>query len=303
MTSLRDYRERISSVTSTRKITSAMKMVAASKLRRMQEQEVEARPYAAGMASMLRRMMKTIPLTPSSPKLLIGTGSDVRHLMVIVTADRGLCGGFNANVIREARATIRELLANDKEVSILCVGRKGYDALRRTYGDKIVAHHTGITGRSRVTFDDVRKITLDILDRFDADGFDVCDLFYSNYKSVLVQIPQAAQLIPFDAERMVDYGREEGDEKTGGEGAAPYSFEPEERTRFKDLLKRNIGVQVFRALLESAAGEQAARMTAMDGATRNAGDMIDALTLHYNRARQAQITKELIEIISGAEAV
>jgi F-type H+-transporting ATPase subunit gamma len=300
MPSLRDYRERISSVKSTRKITSAMKMVAASKLRRMQEHEVEARPYATGLAIMLKRVVDNVLVGPSSPPLLIGTGADATHLVVVITADRGLCGGFNAGIVRRARAHLRDLDVQGKVFKILCVGRKGHDALKRVYPDRIVAHYTGITGRSRVSFADVRRITRDILLGFDAGDFDVCSLVYSNFVNLLRQEPEVAQLIPFNFDRMVDTGVNTKATDDAGPG---YSFEPDRRGRFEDLLRRNLAVQIFRALLESAAGEQAARMTAMDGATRNAGDMIDKLTLYYNRARQAHITKELIEIISGAEAV
>ncbi|HBH26144.1 MAG TPA: F0F1 ATP synthase subunit gamma [Rhodospirillaceae bacterium] len=302
MPSLRDYRDRISSVKSTRKITSAMKMVAASKLRKMQQQEEDARPYATQMAVMLRRILGTVGVGPASPRLLIGTGTDKRYLLIVVTGDRGLCGGFNANVIRMAKTRTRDLEAKGHEVRIMCVGRKGHDALRRIYGPQIVSHFTGVTGRTRVTFGDVRRITVEILDRFDGGEFDICEVVYSDFKSLLVQEPDVAQLIPFQMDHMVDTGTKEPSAPQESV-AVPYNFEPEKQHHFEALLQRNIGVQVFRALLESAAGEQAARMTAMDGATKNAGEMIDKLTLYYNRARQAHITKELIEIISGAEAV
>jgi F-type H+-transporting ATPase subunit gamma len=299
MPSLRDYRDRIKSVKSTRKITSAMKMVAASKLRRAQEQAQASQPYAQTMGEILSRLAQNVTINAASPKLLAGTGSAQKHLLVVVTADRGLCGGFNANVAKEARIKIHALQAEGKEVAIVCVGRKGRDSLNRDYAKLIVHSFRDVYGKNRVEFAQAHKVAQYILEQFQAGKFDVCTLIYSQFKSVLVQAPKAAQLIPF---RM-----EEVKKATGTVDAAkaktPYEFEPEEEEILAKLLPRNLGVQIFRAMLDSAAGEQAARMTAMDSATRNAGEMIKALTLKYNRARQAYITKELIEIISGAEAV
>lgn len=302
MPSLRDFRDRIKSVKSTRKITSAMKMVAASKLRKAQEQAEASQPYAQAMAEMMARVAKNVVISPASSKLLVGTGSDKRHLVVIVTADRGLCGGFNANIAKLARKVIGELKADGKDVSVLCAGRKGRDALRRDHKDKIWHSFTGLTGKSRVEYAEVTKVTDYVLSKFEAGEFDVCTIVYNEFVSVLTQTPTAQQLIPFK----VPEGAGEAEEapKADVKGAiSPYDFEPEEEQILQSLLPKNIGVQIYRALLDSAAGEQAARMTAMDNATRNAGDMINNLTLQYNRARQAHITKELIEIISGAEAV
>ena len=296
MPSLRDYRDRIKSVKSTKKITSAMKMVAASKLRRAQEQAEAAQPYATKMAEMLSRVAATIDPNDSSIPLLAGTGSDQRHLLVVVTGDRGLCGGFNGNLVKEAKAQIKSLTAQGKEVRIVCVGSKGRDLLRRDYKRFIEKTFTGVTGKRAVEYKSADEITQFILDQFAAGLFDVCSVIYNTFVSVMVQAPTAQQLIPFQLPMV-----QEGDKEAGAE--ATYAFEPDEKTILNTLLPKNIGVQIFRSLLDSAAGEQAARMTAMDNATRNAGDMIDDLTLSYNRARQAYITKELIEIISGAEAL
>lgn len=320
MPSLRDYRDRIKSVKSTKKITSAMKMVAASKLKKAQLQAEASQPYAIAMAEMLGRVAKNVNIGPGSSKLLAGTGSDQRHLVVVVSADRGLAGGFNANVIKEARRMIRDLLAAKKDVFIICAGRKARDLLSREFKGRIWESFTGITGKSRVEFADVNKVTELVLDKFNAGEFDVCTLVYNEFKSILTQKPARQQLIPFKLPDEEDVQKEK-DKMAKAEAArqgmrrkktevveeagpiSPYDFEPEEGRILATLLPRNIGVQIFRALLDSAAGEQAARMTAMDSATRNAGDMINRLTLKYNRARQAYITKELIEIISGAEAL
>lgn len=320
MPSLRDYRDRIKSVKSTKKITSAMKMVAASKLKKAQLQAEASQPYAIAMAEMLGRVAKNVVIGPGSSKLLAGTGSDQRHLVVVVSADRGLCGGFNANVIKEARRMIRDLLAAKKDVYVICAGRKARDLLNREFKGRIWDSFTGITGKSRVDFADVNKVTELVLDKFNAGEFDICTLVYNEFKSILTQKPARQQLIPFKLPDEEDLQKEK-DKMAKAEAAkqgmrrkkaeevveagpiSPYDFEPEEGQILATLLPRNIGVQIFRALLDSAAGEQAARMTAMDSATRNAGDMINRLTLKYNRARQAYITKELIEIISGAEAL
>ena len=300
MPSLRDYRDRIKSVKSTKKITSAMKMVAASKLRKAQEQAEAAQPYAQSMADMLARVAKNVVVNEGSSKLLAGTGSDQKHLLVVVTADRGLCGGFNGNLVKEAILKMHELTNEGKDVSVLCVGRKARDAFRRGFASKVVQSFTNIIGSSRVEFAEANKVTEYILEQFDAGEFDVCHLVYNEFVSVLSQKPTVQQLIPF-ALPEGEEAQEDGEQEE--EQISPYAFEPEEEQILKSLLPRNIGVQIFRALLDSSAGEHAARMTAMDNATRNAGEMINDLTLQYNRARQAYITKELIEIISGAEAV
>lgn len=299
MPSLRDYRDRIKSVKSTKKITSAMKMVAASKLRRAQEQAEASQPYAQAMAEMLARLAGNVVINAASPKLLGGTGSDKRHLLIVVTADRGLCGGFNAYAIKEAKNKIASLQKEGKEVSVVCVGRKGYDALNRAYPTLVKKSFRDAFGKNRVEFSSAHNIADYVLAGFERGEFDVCSIVYNEFKSVLVQKPTVPQLIPF----VNDEPSDASDESKDVAVKSPYDFEPGEEEILDKLLPRNISVQIYRAMLDSAAGEQAARMTAMDNATRNAGDMINDLTLAYNRARQAYITKELIEIISGAEAV
>lgn len=297
MPSLKDFRTRIASVKSTRKITSAMKMVAASKLRRAQQQAEASRPYANKMTEMLSRLVSNINIGKDSPFLLGGTGNDQVHLLVVVTADRGLCGGFNAFINRLARQKVRQLTEQGRQVKILCVGRKGRDVLRREYGSMIVHTFEGL-GRKRLSFDDAEQVAHHILGMGGRGEFDVCTVLYNQFKSVIKQEPTAQQLIPLPVQKGAE---ERAEAETGAKAVC--EFEPEEEEILASLLPRNLSVQIFRALLDSAAGEQAARMTAMDNATRNAGDMIAKLTLRYNRARQAYITKELIEIISGAEAV
>jgi len=308
MPSLRDYRDRIKSVKSTRKITSAMKMVAASKLRRAQEQAEASQPYAVSMSEMLARLAANVTITAASPKLLAGTGSDKRHLLVLVTADRGLCGGFNAYAVKALKQQVASLQSQGKDVSIVCVGRKGRDVLRREYGSLIVESFRDVFGKNKVDFAVAQQISDYILARFEAGQFDVCSVIYNEFQSVLVQTPVVQQLIPFKAQEKATESK--GAKKKGQAADAPaakitspYSFEPGEEEILSKLLPRNLSVQIYRSMLDSSAGEQAARMTAMDNATRNAGEMIKDLTLQYNRARQAYITKELIEIISGAEAV
>ncbi len=301
MPSLRDYRDRIKSVKSTRKITSAMKMVAASKLRRRQEQAERSQPYAQSMAGMLSRLAGNVVINAGSPKLLAGTGSDQKHLLIVVTADRGLCGGFNANIGKVARQRIEALKAEGKDISIVCVGRKGYDLLVREHGSLIVKSFKDVFAGKRVEFSHAHSISEFVLSKFEAGEFDVCSLIYNEFVSVLTQTPETPQLIPFQLDAVEEQSEEQAEED--GVLKSPYSFEPGEEEILSKLLPRNISVQIYRAMLDSAAGEQAARMTAMDNATRNAGDMINDLTLAYNRARQAYITKELIEIISGAEAL
>lgn len=299
MPSLKDFRNRIASVKSTRKITSAMKMVAASKLRRAQQQAEASQPYAARMSSMLGRVVANIDLGSGAPALMAGTGKDDVHLLVVITSDRGLCGGFNGSIVRLARQKIRELVTEGKTVKLVCVGRKGAAALKRDHGDKIVQVFENL-GKKHLSFADATLVSDYILDGLANAQFDVCALVYNQFKSVIRQVPTAHQLIPLATEDAAASAEETADD---AESKALYEFEPSEAAILADLLPRNLAVQVFRALLDSAAGEQAARMTAMDNATRNAGDMISKLTLKYNRARQAYITKELIEIISGAEAV
>jgi F-type H+-transporting ATPase subunit gamma len=296
MTSLRDYRERIVSVKSTKKITSAMKMVAAAKLKKAQDQAEASQPYAQAMAAMLSRVAGGV--TPGSgPKLLAGTGSDKRHLLVVVSSDRGLCGGFNGNLSRLVLNEIARLEGEGKTVELFCAGRKARDVLKRTQSKKIVEFVTGITGQKFTKYSDADMVSQTILKKFEAGDFDVCSVIYNEFHSVLTQRPKTQQLIPFSIEISNDNDTEEE------AVSSPYDFEPEESIILGQLLPKNIGVQIFGAMLDSSAGEQAARMTAMDNATRNAGDKIKDLTLQYNRARQAYITKELIEIISGAEAL
>ena len=286
---------------STRKITSAMKMVAASKLRRAQSQAEASQPYATRMASMLGRLVASIDINQSAPALLAGTGRDDVHMLVVITSDRGLCGGFNGSIVRLARQKVRELTKDGKTVKIVCVGRKATAALKRDQGDKIVHTFEGL-GRKRLTFSEAAQVSDYVLDALARGEFDVCSLVYNEFKSVISQVPSTQQIIPLT----VDAAALEVTEETTAEDTGPkalYEFEPDEERILAELLPRNLAVQIYRALLDSAAGEQAARMTAMENATRNAGDMIAKLTLTYNRARQAYITKELIEIISGAEAV
>ena len=295
MPSLKDLRNRIKSVQSTRKITSAMKMVAAAKLRRAQEQAEAARPYAERMERMLASVAGRLQGASGAPKLVSGTGKDDVHLIVVATADRGLCGGFNTNIVRAARNHIRKLLADGKTVKILCVGRKGRDVLRREYRDKIV-DLISFAGQKRLAFADADAIAVRLLEMFEAGEFDVATIFYARFRSAIAQIPTGQQIIPVALPE-----GQETDEASGSR--ALYEYEPDEEQILAALLPRNLAVQIYKTLLENAAGEQGARMSAMDSATRNAGDMINKLSLTYNRQRQANITKELIEIISGAEAI
>lgn len=298
MPSLKDLRVRISSVKSTQKITAAMKMVAAAKLRRAQEQAEASRPYAERMQRMLTSLAQGASGREGAPKLLAGTGADKIHLILVATSDRGLCGGFNTNIVREARRTIEALLGEGKTVKILCIGRKGRDQLRRTYGDAILGTIEDVT-KPRPRFATAEEIAARILKMFEAGEFDVCTLFFARFKSAITQIVTHQQLIPF----AVAGGEDAETAKAENGAGAVYDYEPDEQEILADLLPRNLAVQVFRAILENNASENGARMTAMDNATRNAGDMIDKLTMTYNRTRQAVITSELIEIISGAEAV
>jgi F-type H+-transporting ATPase subunit gamma len=292
MPSLKDLRNRIASVKATRKITKAMQMVAAAKLRRAQEAAVAARPYSQRMAVVLSNLSAATEGQAGAPKLLAGTGSDQVHLLVVATAERGLCGGFNSSIAKLAREHADRLKREGKTVKIMTVGKKGNDALKRMYGQYIV-HAVDFRGQKAVNFDNANGVAAKILSMFEAGEFDVATLFFSEFKSVISQKPTALRLIPASVEGA----------KAADLGGAVYEAEPEENEILGDLLPRNIAVQVFRGLLENAASEQGARMSAMDNATRNAGDMINKLSIKYNRQRQAQITKELIEIISGAEAL
>jgi F-type H+-transporting ATPase subunit gamma len=293
MPSLKDLRNRIASVKSTRKITRAMQLVAASKLKRNQEAAEAARPYAEKMQGVLANLAAGVANQPGAPKLLAGTGSDDRHLLVVMTADRGLCGGFNTNIVKLARQRIEALLKQGKKVKILCVGRKGRDQLRRNYANLIIGT-IEFTGIRRVAFKHAQPIAKQVLDHFEAGEVDVVTICYARFKSVINQVPTAQRLIPAE----VPAGTKTADLKGGS-----YEYEPDEQEILADLLPRNVGIQIFKALLENQASEEGARMAAMDSATRNAGDVIAALSMKYNRTRQAQITKELIEIISGAEAL
>jgi F-type H+-transporting ATPase subunit gamma len=294
MPSLKDLRNRIRSVRSTQKITSAMKVVAASRLRRAQEQVEAARPYAERMERVLASLAGRMAGLPGAPPLLVGTGRNDTHLLVVATSDRGLAGGFNSSILRETRRRIRELAPAGKTVMILTIGRKGRDGLRRDYGRMI---HDSLTeiGRRQVSFDEARDIADRILALYRGGRFDVATIVYNRFRSAMTQIVTAHQLIPFETAADT--------EAAPSLGGAIYEFEPSEEEILAELLPKNLAVQIYTALLENTASEQGARMTAMDNATRNAGDMIDRLTLNYNRTRQAAITKELIEIISGAEAL
>jgi len=293
MASLKAYRNRITSVKATRKITKAMQMVAASRLRRAQEAAVAARPYAEKMSAVIASLAGGMKDNPSAPALLIGTGRDAVHLVIVATADRGLCGGFNTNIVRLARQHIDFLLRDGKQVKILCVGRKGRDQLKRLYG-QLILDTIEFTTVKRIGFSNAAAIGRRVLDMFNAGEFDVASIIYSKFRSVMTQEPTRQQLIPAPVEATGP--------ATGPMGNV-YEYEPDESAILADLLPRNVSVQIFGALLENVAGEFGAKMTAMDSATRNAGDVIDRLTLQMNRTRQAMITKELIEIISGAEAL
>lgn len=293
MPSLKDLRNRIASVKATQKITKAMQMVAAAKLRRAQGHAEAARPYAERMDAVLANLASAVKGQEGAPRLMAGTGRDQVHLLVVCTAERGLCGAFNSSIVHLARDHANRLIAEGKEVKILCVGKKGADQLRRMFASRII-ETVSLREVKQVGFDNARGIGDKVLKLFGEGQFDVATLFFSRFKSVISQIPTARKLIPANVPDV--------DPAQTGANAA-YEYEPEEAEILADLLPRNVSVQIYRALLENAASEQGARMSAMDSATRNAGDMIGRLTLTYNRQRQAQITKELIEIISGAEAI
>ncbi|MBB4114873.1 MULTISPECIES: F0F1 ATP synthase subunit gamma [Rhizobium] len=294
MPSLKDLKNRIASVKATQKITKAMKMVAAAKLRRAQEAAEAARPYSERMGAVLANIAKAVTDADGAPALMTGTGKDQVHLLVVCTAERGLCGGFNSQIARFAREHVRKLVAEGKTVKIFTVGKKGYDILRREFASLIIERKE-LRDVKRVGFENADQIGKRLIEMYAAGEFDVCTLFYSEFKSVISQIPTAQQLIPAST------GAVQAED--AAHAGAVYEYEPDPASILEDLIPRNISVQVFRALLENVAGEMGAKMSAMDNATRNAGEMINKLTLSYNRQRQAQITKELIEIISGAEAL
>ncbi|MDA3887722.1 MAG: F0F1 ATP synthase subunit gamma [Allgaiera sp.] len=293
MPSLKDLKNRIGSVKSTRKITKAMQMVAAAKLRRAQEAAEAARPYAERMNSVMAGLAASVGNSDGAPRLLAGTGEDRVHMLVVMTAERGLCGGFNSTIVRLARARIAALKAEGKTVKVLTVGKKGREQLKRDYSDLLVGH-VDLSGVKRMGYDNAQSIAKDLLKRFDTGEFDVATIFYNRFVSVISQVPTAHQVIPakFEPQEGAEAGL-----------STVYEYEPSEEEILADLLPRGVATQIFTALLENGASEQGARMSAMDSATRNAGEMIDRLTIEYNRSRQAAITKELIEIISGAEAL
>jgi len=292
MPSLDDLKKRIKSVKSTQKITKAMKMVAAAKLRKAQESAEKGRPYSEKMQNIILNLTKSINDPENAPKLLIGTGSDKVHLCVVMTADRGLCGGFNSNICKLSKNYFKKILKEGKELKIITVGSKGLDQLKRKY-EKYIIQKISFKEKKKITFLEADEVGKAIIDLFNKQEFDKCVLFYNNFKNVITQIPQAQQIIPVENKMELDESNDN----------VSYEFEPDEDEILEDLLPKNISTQVFKAFLENAASEQGSRMTAMDNATRNAGDLVDKLTINYNRSRQASITKELIEIISGAESL
>ncbi|AUH34897.1 F0F1 ATP synthase subunit gamma [Paracoccus tegillarcae] len=295
MPSLKDLKNRIESVKNTRKITKAMQMVAAAKLRRAQDAAEAARPYAERMNAVMAGLTAGTQGSDNAPRLLAGTGSDDRHLLVVLTAERGLAGGFNSSIVKLARQRASKLRAAGKSVEILTVGKKGREQLKRDYASSLV-HHVDLSEVKRIAYEHAREIADEVLTRFDDGGYDVATIYYNRFESVISQVPTEQQIIPAVVP-------EQGEADAVGGADSQYDYEPGEEAILADLLPRSVATQIFAALLENAASEQGARMSAMDNATRNAGDMIDRLTTEYNRSRQAAITKELIEIISGAEAL
>ena len=291
MANLKELRNRISSVTSTQKITRAMQMVAASKLRKAQENAEKGRPYSDKMNNIILNLSKSISDKENSPKLLTGSGEDKVHLCIVMTSDRGLCGGFNTNIIKKAKLYFQKVLDKGKNLKIITVGSKGYDQLKRAYKDNII-EKISFKDSKYANYFDAEKVGKVIIDKFEKKEFDVCTIFYNQFKNVITQIPQEQQIIPLKAS-----------ESEGSSSEDNYEFEPEEDEILSNLLPKNISTQIFKAMLENSASEQGSRMSAMDNATRNAGEMVDKLTIQYNRSRQAAITKELIEIISGAESL
>ena len=290
MASLDDLKKRIASVKSTQKITKAMKMVAAAKLRRAQENAEKGRPYSEKMNNVILNLSNGISDKENAPKLLSGTKSDKVHLCVVMTSDRGLCGGFNSNIIKKAKSFFSKILKEGKDLKIITVGSKGNDQLKRIYGEKII-ENISFKESKNANYFDADKVGKIVIEKFEAGDFDICTIFYNQFKNVITQIPQAQQIIPLN---------NEGDKNNSNES---YEFEPDEDEILSNLLPKNISTQIFKAMLENSASEQGSRMSAMDNATRNAGEMVDKLTIEYNRSRQAAITKELIEIISGAESL
>jgi len=291
MASLDDLKKRIASVKSTQKITKAMKMVAAAKLRKAQESAEKGRPYSEKMNNVILNLSSGISDKENAPKLLSGTGNDKVHLCVVMTSDRGLCGGFNSNIIKKAKSYFSKILSEGKELKIITVGSKGNDQLKRMYGDKII-ENISFKESKNANYFDADKVGKIVIDKFESSEFDICTIFYNQFKNVITQIPQAQQIVPLNSEDSEDNTSEES-----------YEFEPDEDEILSNLLPKNISTQIFKAMLENSASEQGSRMSAMDNATRNAGEMVDKLTIEYNRSRQAAITKELIEIISGAESL
>jgi F-type H+-transporting ATPase subunit gamma len=291
MASLDDLKKRIASVKSTQKITKAMKMVAAAKLRRAQESAEKGRPYSEKMNNIILNLSSGISDKENAPKLLSGSGNDKVHLCVVMTSDRGLCGGFNSNIIKKAKSYFAKLVEEGKDLKIITVGSKGNDQLKRAYSDKIIAH-ISFKESKHANYFDAEKVGKMVIEKFEAEEFDVCTIFYNQFKNVITQIPQAQQIIPLNVENSEEDKSEDS-----------YEFEPDEDEILSNLLPKNISTQIFKAMLENSASEQGSRMSAMDNATRNAGEMVDKLTIEYNRSRQAAITKELIEIISGAESL
>ena len=292
MPSLDDLKKRISSVKSTQKITKAMKMVAAAKLRRAQENAEKGRPFSEKMNNIILNLSSSISDKENASQLLDGTGNDNFHLCVVITADRGLCGGFNTNICRKAKNDFEEILKKGKTLKIFAVGSKGYDQLKRAYGSYVI-EKLNFKGLKKITYKEAEEVGKKIIKLFSENQFDVCKIYYNKFKNVITQIPQAQQIIPIEKLKKEEEKKSENF----------YEFEPEENEILDDLLPRNISTQIFKAILENAASEQGSRMTAMENATRNAGDLVDKLTITYNRSRQAAITKELIEIISGAESL
>ena len=291
MPSLDDLKKRIKSVKSTQKITKAMKMVAAAKLRKAQEMAEKGRPFSDKMDAIIQNLSKAIDDPTNAPRLLVGTGEDKTHLCIVMTADRGLCGGFNTNIVKQAKNYFQKILKDNKTLKIITVGTKGLDQLKRDYG-KYIVKKINFKDKKKISFEEAELIGNEIVKLFKNNEFDKCIIFFNKFKNVMSQIPQNQQVIPARKE-----------DQTDNKESSSYEFEPEEDEILEDLLPKNISTQVFKALLENAASEQGSRMTAMDNATRNAGDLVDKLTINYNRSRQASITKELIEIISGAESL
>jgi len=291
MASLDDLKKRIASVKSTQKITKAMKMVAAAKLRRAQESAEKGRPYSEKMNNIILNLSSGISDKDNAPKLLSGSGNDKVHLCVVMTSDRGLCGGFNSNIIKKAKSYFAKLVEEGKDLKIITVGSKGNDQLKRAYSEKIIAN-ISFKESKHANYFDAEKVGKMVIEKFEAEEFDVCTIFYNQFKNVITQIPQAQQIIPLNVENSEEDKSEDS-----------YEFEPDEDEILSNLLPKNISTQIFKAMLENSASEQGSRMSAMDNATRNAGEMVDKLTIEYNRSRQAAITKELIEIISGAESL